>query len=111
MRKSNIDGMVEAFHREHRRRYGYSHPEREVELVTLRLRALEPSKLGSFKVEERESGRGAGRQGLFERAALKRNRSYRGPSIVTEYSATTYVPPGMRFHVDSAGALVVEVKR
>jgi len=30
--------LMDAFHREHHRRYGYSHPEREVELVTLRLR-------------------------------------------------------------------------
>ncbi len=32
-------GMIEAFRREHERRYGYSYPGREVELVTLRLRA------------------------------------------------------------------------
>src|SRR5207237_4320658 len=32
-------GVLDAFHRHHARRYGYSHPGREVELVTLRLRA------------------------------------------------------------------------
>jgi N-methylhydantoinase A len=111
VRGSNIDNMVEAFHHEHMRRYGYSHAERDIELVTLRLRALEPSKLGRFQFAERESGRSAGEQGVVERAALKKKRSYRGPAVVTEYSATTYVPPGMRFHVDSAGALVVEVSR
>src|ERR1035437_1977932 len=31
--------LVSEFHHEHHFRYGYSHPEREVELVTLRLRA------------------------------------------------------------------------
>jgi N-methylhydantoinase A len=111
VRSSNIGGMIEAFHQEHRRRYGYSHPERDVELVTVRLRAIQPSTLGRFQVEERESGRGAGRPGVFERASLKKNKSYRGPAVVTEYSATTYVPPGMRFHIDSAGALVVETRK
>src|SRR2546430_12916162 len=32
--------LVEAFHVEHQRRYGYSHPQRQVELVTLRLRVF-----------------------------------------------------------------------
>ena len=31
--------VLKAFHAEHERRYGYSHPDREVELVTVRLRA------------------------------------------------------------------------
>ncbi len=32
--------LLADFHQEHHRRYGYAHPTREVELVTLRLRAL-----------------------------------------------------------------------
>src|SRR5581483_11850399 len=31
--------LLTSFHDEHKRRYGYNHPDREVELVTLRLRA------------------------------------------------------------------------
>ncbi len=108
VRGSDIAGLVQAFHREHLRRYGYSHLEREIELVTLRLRARLPSSLGRFQVEERAPGKDAGKKGVFQRASLKKNRSYRGPAVITEYSATTFVPSGMRFHVDSAGALVVE---
>ncbi len=108
LRGSDIAGLVQAFHREHLRRYGYSHREREIELVTLRLRARLPSSLGRFQVEERAPGKDAGKKGVFQRASLKKNRSYRGPAVITEYSATTYVPSGMRFHIDPAGALVVE---
>ena len=107
----NISALTEGFHGEHQRRYGYSHPEREVEIVTLRLRAVQPSRISSFKVEEREAGRAAEKKNVFQRASLKKNWRYRGPAVVTEYSATTYVPPGMRFHVDSAGALVMEISR
>jgi N-methylhydantoinase A/oxoprolinase/acetone carboxylase beta subunit len=32
---------------------------------------------------------------------------YRGPAILTEYSATTVVPPGMKFHSDRAGNVVI----
>jgi N-methylhydantoinase A len=109
VRDSNIAEAVEAFHAEHVRRYGYSNAEKDVELVTLRLRATQPSGLRSFRIEERQSGKGAGKRGVIERASLRKKRSYRGPAIVTEYSATIYVPGGMRFHVDTAGALVVEV--
>src|SRR5579863_4278096 len=36
-------GLGQAFRREHERRYGYSYPGREIELVTLRLRSTMPS--------------------------------------------------------------------
>lgn len=103
----DIAALTENFHREHRRHYGYSHPEREVEIVTLRTRATQPSGHGNFRIEERTTS-GAAKKNVFQRASLKKNRIYRGPAVVTEYSATTYVPPGMRFHVDSVGALVME---
>src|SRR4029077_21160149 len=32
--------LIADFHRVHEQRYGYSHPDREVEIVTLRLRAV-----------------------------------------------------------------------
>ena len=107
----NISALTESFHREHRRRYGYSHPEREVEIVTLRLRAAQPSQLSSFKTEERDAGRAAKKKNVFQRASLKKNRTYRGPAVVTEYSATAYIPSGMKFHVDAAGSLVVEIRK
>src|SRR3970282_1868573 len=37
---------------------------------------------------------------LYERAQLAVGRRYGGPAVVFEYSATTVVPPGMRFHLD-----------
>jgi len=105
----NIAPLVKAFHGEHQRRYGYAHPEREVEIVTLRLRGVQPAQFSDFKIQEREAGKAAEKKGVLQRASLKKNRVYRGPAIVTEYSATTYVPSGMKFHVDSVGALVIEV--
>ncbi|HYX70061.1 MAG TPA: hypothetical protein VE825_13065, partial [Terriglobales bacterium] len=45
---------------------------------------------------------------IRERAGLVPGRSYTGPAVVTEYSATTVVPPGMRFRLDRAGNLVIE---
>lgn len=113
--------LIERFHAEHQRRYGYSSPEREIEIVTVRIRGRVPSpeKLANLKI-----GGGAGtlREGsaqvwfegkkhktaILPRESLKQGKSYRGPAIVTEYSATTVVPPELGFRIDKAGSLIIE---
>ena len=128
--------LLKEFEQEHHRRYGYSHPTREVELVTLRLRAVvksPPLKAISDRADETahvgtaapgRPGRAAlGRLApataavlfdgkkyetrIYFRENLKSGKKYFGPAIVTEYSATTVVPPGKRVHVDQANNLVV----
>ena len=118
--------VVTSFHREHQRRYGYSHPEREMELVTLRLRSSMNSpqpRLAAAKHDlavEAESvparhgkvflGGKFLRAGIYAREKLRPLRKYSGPAVVTEYSATTVVPPGIRFWRDQALNLVIAVK-
>jgi N-methylhydantoinase A len=112
--------MVETFERLHQRHYGHSYPGREVELVTLRLRATMKPPLTAVswagaEVEEsgseRASQRPAGdriamffggrkiRATVYAREQLASGKNYRGPAVVTEYSATTFVPPGIGFSV------------
>jgi N-methylhydantoinase A len=109
-----------AFHAEHERRYGYSHEKRDVEIVTLRLRARIAARQEKWGLEPSaiDVGTSRGRTwlpGKFQtvpivaRDSMKLNRKLRGPAVVTEYSATTWVPPRARFHVDSAANLIVEL--
>lgn len=112
--------LLRRFHAEHRRRYGYSSPEREVEIVTVRLRArvASPEKVARMKVEQK-AGRleasasqvwFAGKKHkttILPRESLQPEKPYRGPAIVTEYSATTVVPPGLKFKVDKSGNLLI----
>ena len=114
--------LIDRFHAEHRRRYGYASPEREVEIVTLRVRGrvASPEKLSRMKIEK-SSGklRSGSSHVLFEgrriktpvlpRETLKTGRTYRGPAIITEYSATTVIPPGFSFKADKAQNLLVEI--
>jgi N-methylhydantoinase A len=113
--------LIEHFHAEHQRRYGYSHPEREIEIVTVRLRATLPAPrvtLGRDTTNAKSSE--VTRQAWFDgkpqrtkilaRDSLLTGKRYSGPAIVTEYSATTVVHPRMTFYVDRAGALVIETK-
>jgi N-methylhydantoinase A len=121
--------LVADFHRAHAQRYGYAHPEREIELVTLRLRATVKSPRvrhlhrGSDHEGRLSASRGSKVEqfrvvfdgnrlptSLYEREQLRTGKRYSGPAVVTEYSATTVVPPGMRFLLDRAGNLVIEVR-
>jgi N-methylhydantoinase A len=46
---------------------------------------------------------------IYSRDSLKPGKTYSGPAIVTEYSATTVIPPGKRFHLDDEGNLLIAV--
>jgi N-methylhydantoinase A len=114
--------VLKRFHAEHKKRYGYASPERELEIVTLRLRGrvASPEKLPAMHMESGTKKLKASTAAVFfagkstktqivPRSTLKKGRRYRGPAIVTEYSATTVVPPGLSFQADKAGNLLVEV--
>ena len=128
---------VARFHGEHQRRYGYHHPDREIELVTLRLRASlrmrnplsrstdipvradrrRASTVGSSTVRVAAVERArvgfekAETTPVFERSQLPLEDVIKGPAVITEYSATTAIPPGTRCRVDRAGNLVIEIRR
>jgi N-methylhydantoinase A len=119
--------LLRDFEQEHRRRYGYEHINRGIEIVTLRLRAI---------VESRSSHRGADafvcpsrtklgklsaaeapvqfegkklKTRIYSREELQPGKKYAGPAIVTEYSATTVIPPRKGFQVDNAANLIVSL--
>ena len=110
---------LEAFHAEHKRRYGYSHTHRECEIVTLRLRArlaspkLKWSGRETIVASERDVSRvlvdgKPQRVPVIERGSMRTGRRVTGPAVVTEYSATTWVPPKTRFYLDRAANLILE---
>ena len=119
-------GLVDDFRREHQRRYGYSYPDRGVELVTLRLRAKVKSESSSRVRIEQSSFRSAKsrrietasvyfhsarlKTAVHAREELQSGKKYYGPAVITEYSATTVVPPGLPFFLDKAGSLVIQIK-
>jgi N-methylhydantoinase A len=134
--------LLEDFHEEHHRRYGYAHLTREVELVTLRLRAQVksiPTHVGDItrvgtgtlvslpRAKPRDPRRVSlgspstpkaavlfeGKKlsaAIYSRDALRLGRTYHGPAIITEYSATTVIPPRKRFHIDPASNLIVTIR-
>jgi N-methylhydantoinase A len=125
------------FHQAHAQRYGYSHPEREVELVTLRLRAIVKSPQARVSASASNAGTDVAgskakpgtrhsakaaveflpvvfggkqqRTAIYDRDHLTAGKKHSGPAVITEYSATTVVAPGVRFWTDRVRNLIVEV--
>jgi len=118
--------LINDFHRAHAQRYGYGHPGRELELVTLRLRASVKSPQAKVMKQSEPAPRSAivrqpeqhpvvfdGKRmptRIYDREALQVGKKYSGPAVITEYSATTVVPPRAHFRIDPAGNLLIDVR-
>ena len=116
--------IVAAFHRAHRARYGYAQSKNRVEIVSARLRSTGVvEKLRTRRVRQTSRKEmtaaphdsatvhfadGPARAGIYARDRLEAGTRLRAPCIVTEYSATTLVPPGARAFVDEHLNLIIE---
>jgi N-methylhydantoinase A len=116
--------IARAFHRAHQARYGYAQSTNKVEIVSLRLRSIgvveklraerarrptrkmstiAPREFAKVYFSENEA-----RAGIYRRDELEPNARLHSPCIVTEYSATTLIPPDARAVVDEHGNLIIE---
>ncbi len=118
--------FVAAFHRAHLKRYGHSDASRRVEIVNVRARmaglTLKPGVTRSATAgtspepaltsERRLFVRGRWMASAFyDRAHLRAGNRLRGPAVVSEYGATSFLPPGWRGRVDAFGNLLLEPEK
>jgi N-methylhydantoinase A len=113
----HADNPAGPFHSEHKRVYGYSSPDRAVEVVTIRVRAsvdVDKPNLLSPRHRERPSRpevrpvqtSGAWRDtAVYSRVNLPRKK-VPGPALILDYGATTLIPPGWNVSVDKFGSLL-----
>ncbi len=112
--------FVAQFHELHRKRYGYADDQRSVEVVNVRIQSV----IGSGEAQQqRFEGLsetapkprkmyvdGEWVSGLiYHRDSLGAGDILRAPTVVIEYSATTFLPPGVEAQVDHLGNLVIRV--
>ena len=107
------------FHREHEKIYGYANRDRDVEIVTIRVRARTPvEKPKLIRSAAAKKGKPEKRR-VWTGGALKKidswsreqltDRSKQGPALVLDYGSTTLVPTKWKFRVDRAGNLLLTV--
>jgi N-methylhydantoinase A len=120
----DADRVVDAFHEEHRRLYGYDFrddPRQEVEWVNLRVTGIGPIRkpeLRKLPAAEGDSDALTGRRQVFfddwvdaptfDRRQLGSGARIDGPCVIEEFSSTIPVHPGFSVEVDGFGNLLIE---
>jgi N-methylhydantoinase A len=115
--------LKESFFDAHLRSYGYVDRDAPVEVMNVRLKAVSPL--------SQASGRPVSPQGdaapeamqdvwftsdaplptpVYNRTSLPAGANVTGPAIITQFDATTVVPPDATLHVDEALNLIMELQ-
>jgi len=118
------EGMLERFHAEHDRVYGFAAPAEPVEAVSLRLTSV--GRIAKPPARPLETGGDAAPKEhrpvyfaetgdyvdcpIYDRYALSAGSSFTGPAVVEELDSTTVVHPGFTVLVDDLGNLVIETE-
>jgi N-methylhydantoinase A len=112
-----IASAITAFHALHGKRYGYE-LNLDTELVNIRVHA--EARRIEIKLPLHQTGNGCndGEIGevygcaeevlILTRSDLKKGQEIRGPAIISEYSATTYIAPSWSVSIDALGNLLLE---
>jgi N-methylhydantoinase A len=115
--------FIKRFHEAHDRRYGYSTPDKPVEVVNVRTSFVGRSGKPRFKPAPKVRGSAKpvevamiwmnGRRqktAVYDRSSLGHGHVIHGPAIIGEYSSTTLVPPDLVCRVDAYLNLVLSVR-
>jgi N-methylhydantoinase A len=122
LRDGRLRATVDAFHREHRRAYGFAVPDEPTEVVTLRLAAV--GRMPRPRLRPRSAiGRGSDaarvrrvyfeeagdfiRCPVYDRNSLAAGLRLDGPAIVEELDSTCVIHPGYAAAVDELGNLLL----
>ena len=118
--------FISAFHLAHEQRYGYSDRVRACEIVNIRARFTGPTPKPALpKLSQGGASPAAAMvrksnvlferrridTPIYDRAKLRAGNRILGPAIVSEYSATTLIPPTWTGRVDRIGNLILEPRR
>ena len=120
-----VEMLVKSFHAAHEQRFGYARTDAPVEIVNLRLTAtgetdkppIQPLPMTDADAAEAFTDQSPvifeGKPlhtGFYRREALRPGNRIPGPAIVTEFSATTVVPPNFAAVVDVYQNLILTKK-
>jgi N-methylhydantoinase A len=121
---ATLSTIGEGFNAAHKRLYGYDHPQKEVELVTFRLKVLVPvpkpdlaqaQGVGDSAPPRPRAERRTFFESLgafvscpvYERSDLAPGMTLAGPAIVEQMDTTTVVPPDFDARADEWGNLIL----
>jgi 5-oxoprolinase (ATP-hydrolysing) len=100
--------MREAFEDLHRRRFGFTAPDRALVVEALSVEAVGEANTSEEVAPPVTGGAVELSTGVYDRAALAPGAVLAGPAIVVEATATTVIEPGWCARVDGLGNLILE---
>jgi len=115
--------FISDFHRAHKELYSYLHPERPVEVVNIRLKAVGRCKKIKLKkirakipnleraVIKKQPIHYGGKKfqaSVFNRSLLCPGNRLKGPALVIDPESTTFLPPGYGLKVDGFLNLIIQ---
>ena len=124
-RPNEIEVLVEEFHAAHSQRFGYARADAPVEVVNLRFTAIgetDKPPIQALPLTDADASEAFTLQNpvifegevlptnFYRREALRPGNQIMGPAIVTEFSATTVVPPDFSAVVDAYQNLILTRK-
>ncbi|MGM0373677.1 MAG: hydantoinase/oxoprolinase family protein [Chloroflexota bacterium] len=120
------DDLESTFHKAHKAQYGHCFPDREVEIVNLRLQAvgmiskpiIDPEPVQQNDASTALIGKKKGLVGggspatfsLYKRELIQPGAHFSGPALVFQMDSTTYLPPHWKAQVDGYHNLILEHK-
>ena len=119
----SAEELTEAFFDAHLRSYGYVDRDAPVEVMNVRLKAVSPLSQTAGQAENPEGpanpesyhdvwfeSAGAVSTPVYRRDTLPIGTTFAGPAIITQFDATTVVPPDATLLVDDALNLILELQ-
>lgn len=111
------------FHKAHERLYTYHHPQRQVEVVNIRVKAV--GKTRKIKIKRKPQTAKdptrafvkkqfiyfAGKKHsafIFDRALLEPGHTIKDPALIVDYESTTFLPPFFNLTVDGFLNLIIQ---
>lgn len=113
--------FVSAFHKEHKRMYGYQKAKSEVEIITLRLRAIAKKRDLSIpylqniknKVKPIKEKIILNKKtidiNIYDRSEFYTGFKFKGPALVLEDTSTIFITPKFKCNVDEWGNIIAVV--
>ena len=110
--------FISAFHREHKKMYGYSKSKSEVDVITIRLRAIAKRKdldiplLQNKKQKINSEAQRIVFNGktidakIYDRTEFYSGFKFKGPALVLEETSTLFITPSFKCSVDKWGNII-----
>ncbi|HEY4387535.1 MAG TPA: hydantoinase/oxoprolinase family protein [Ktedonobacteraceae bacterium] len=123
--QNDVAEALTHFHAAHEQRFGYSNPDKQVQIVNVRLKGYgrtEHPALARQQEQETQEASPIGRHAIyfsgttspeahdvpvFQREQFVAGSAFTGPALITQYDTTTVVPSGWLGHVDAVGNLIL----